>query len=136
MFFLAVVKYMRNKAEVDWNAVAVEQRLKNAEVAKVRFGQIKRKLGISSAGDGPATPTSRAHRTLKKRDGSVMKTPPKDSDTEIRAMRAKPKHFDEEAEDDEDDENSEANEDDKQGFGAFKHEDDSDFEKLVKKEKA
>ncbi|KAK5997107.1 hypothetical protein PT974_02459 [Cladobotryum mycophilum] len=54
MFFYAIVKHTRNKADIDWNAVAEEQGFKNAEVAKVRFGQVKRKLGI--AGDATTTP--------------------------------------------------------------------------------
>jgi hypothetical protein len=35
MFFFAIVKHTRNKADVDWNSVAQEQGFKNAEVAKV-----------------------------------------------------------------------------------------------------
>ncbi|TWU78646.1 hypothetical protein ED733_005476 [Metarhizium rileyi] len=63
MFFFAIVKHTRNKADIDWNAVAIEQGFKNADVAKVRFGQVKRKLGISTNTDTPAstrTPTKRA----------------------------------------------------------------------------
>lgn len=37
MFFFAIVKHTRNKADIDWEAVAQEQNFKNAEVAKVRF---------------------------------------------------------------------------------------------------
>ncbi|KAL7821434.1 hypothetical protein V8C44DRAFT_354070 [Trichoderma aethiopicum] len=48
MFFFAIVKHTKNRADIDWNAVAVEQGFKNAEVAKVRFGQVRRKLGIES----------------------------------------------------------------------------------------
>lgn len=35
MFFFAIVKHTRNKADIDWNAVATEQGFKNANVAKV-----------------------------------------------------------------------------------------------------
>lgn len=35
MFFFAIVKHTRNKADIDWSAVATEQGFKNAEVAKV-----------------------------------------------------------------------------------------------------
>lgn len=35
MFFFAIVKHTRNKADIDCNAVALEQNFKNAEVAKV-----------------------------------------------------------------------------------------------------
>jgi hypothetical protein len=37
MFFFAIVKHTRNKADIDWDAVAQDQNFKNAEVAKVRF---------------------------------------------------------------------------------------------------
>ncbi|UNI20053.1 hypothetical protein JDV02_006181 [Purpureocillium takamizusanense] len=64
MFFFAIVKHTKNKADIDWSAVAEEQNFKNAEVAKVRFGQIKRKLGISTtdspASAGGATTSTRA----------------------------------------------------------------------------
>ncbi|KAH7154988.1 hypothetical protein B0J13DRAFT_544478 [Dactylonectria estremocensis] len=57
MLFFSIVKNTRNKADVDWDAVALEQNFKNSEVAKVRFGQVKRKLGISSdASVPPRTP--------------------------------------------------------------------------------
>jgi hypothetical protein len=77
MFFFAIVKHTKNKADIDWNAVAGEQGFKSAEVAKVRglkclhhilrikllqcssqqvrFGQVKRKLGIDGATPSPAT---------------------------------------------------------------------------------
>lgn len=35
MFFFAIVKHTRNRADIDWDAVAQEQGFKNAEVAKV-----------------------------------------------------------------------------------------------------
>ena len=35
MFFFAIVKHTKNKADIDWEAVATEQGFKNAEVAKV-----------------------------------------------------------------------------------------------------
>lgn len=37
MFFFAIVKHTRNRADIDWDAVAQEQGFKNAEVAKVRL---------------------------------------------------------------------------------------------------
>ncbi|KAG6029052.1 hypothetical protein E4U41_000503 [Claviceps citrina] len=74
MFFFAIVKHTRNKADIDWNAVAVEQGFKNADVAKVRFGQVKRKLGISSDAPVVATPPS-ASRTPTKKAPSVASTP-------------------------------------------------------------
>ncbi|KYK55765.1 hypothetical protein DCS_07729 [Drechmeria coniospora] len=72
MFFFAIVKHTRNKADIDWAAVAVEQGFKNAEVAKVRFGQVKRKLGISST-TIPESPTSATKVTPKK--GRVVNGP-------------------------------------------------------------
>ncbi|KAG7285094.1 hypothetical protein NEMBOFW57_009714 [Staphylotrichum longicolle] len=72
--FFAVIKNMMGKPEVDWAAVAVDSGLKNAETAKVRYGQIKRKLGLETwnlpkgkdakkgdadaEDDGPKTPGS------------------------------------------------------------------------------
>ncbi|KXX81231.1 hypothetical protein MMYC01_201382 [Madurella mycetomatis] len=73
--FYTVIKNMKGKPEVDWNAVAADNGFKNAETAKVRYGQIKRKLGMDTwaannarardddAGDDagtaiPATPTA------------------------------------------------------------------------------
>ncbi|KPM37206.1 hypothetical protein AK830_g9349 [Neonectria ditissima] len=60
MLFFSIVKNTKNKADVDWEAVALEQGFKTSEVAKVRFGQVKRKLGISSdaspAKKGAVTP--------------------------------------------------------------------------------
>ncbi|PNY28834.1 Uncharacterized protein TCAP_01247 [Tolypocladium capitatum] len=55
MFFFAIVKHTRNKADIDWDLVAAEQGFKNAEVAKVRFGQVKRKLGITTSNDTPGS---------------------------------------------------------------------------------
>ncbi|RGP66842.1 hypothetical protein FLONG3_8714 [Fusarium longipes] len=71
MLFFSIVKHTRNKADVDWNAVAIEAGFKNADVAKVRFGQVKRKLGISTETSIPA----RAPVTPKKpAGGRVSKT--------------------------------------------------------------
>ncbi|KAL3960130.1 origin recognition complex subunit 6 (ORC6) domain-containing protein [Purpureocillium lilacinum] len=80
MFFFAIVKHTKNKADIDWSAVADEQGFKNAEVAKVRFGQIKRKLGISTnAADSPgsASTTTRAtpKRATPKKPATPKKTP-------------------------------------------------------------
>ncbi|KJZ80381.1 hypothetical protein HIM_00231 [Hirsutella minnesotensis 3608] len=101
MFFYAIVKHMKNKADIDWEAVASEQGFKNAEVAKVcpsqhtsdsgapslqnprlihdalaqvRFGQVKRKLGINASAE---TPTSSARASGKKRDAAPGATPTK-----------------------------------------------------------
>ncbi|KAH8178050.1 hypothetical protein LIA77_03132 [Sarocladium implicatum] len=73
MFFFAIVKHTKNKADIDWAAVANEQGFKNAEVAKVRFGQVKRKLGINEPA-GPRTPSKAGVAA-----GRVTKTPTKRS---------------------------------------------------------
>ncbi|KAK0634767.1 hypothetical protein B0T17DRAFT_594556 [Bombardia bombarda] len=80
ILFFSIIRNMKTKPEIDWKAVAQEAKLKNAETAKVRFGQIKRKLGIdsnSSSGDnsssgGVAAPKTKA--TPKK--ASVTKKVP------------------------------------------------------------
>ncbi|KND94176.1 hypothetical protein TOPH_01099, partial [Tolypocladium ophioglossoides CBS 100239] len=74
MFFFAIVKHTRNKADIDWDLVAAEQGFKNAEVAKVRFGQVKRKLGITTSND---TPASSARSVAKKGITSTVRTPTK-----------------------------------------------------------
>ncbi|KAM5351963.1 hypothetical protein ACJ41O_004686 [Fusarium nematophilum] len=71
MLFFSIVKHTRNKADVDWEAVAQEAGFKNADVAKVRFGQVKRKLGISTDPNGPTTPTKKTPGSGSK----VAKTP-------------------------------------------------------------
>ncbi|KAG6159147.1 hypothetical protein E4U11_004390 [Claviceps purpurea] len=77
MFFFAIVKHTRNKADIDWNAVALEQSFKNADVAKVRFGQVKRKLGIKcDAGPAVTTPPPSC-RAYTKTTRSVAGTPTK-----------------------------------------------------------
>ncbi|KAM0427332.1 hypothetical protein ACHAPT_007767 [Fusarium lateritium] len=72
MLFFSIVKHTRNKADVDWDLVAIEAGFKNADVAKVRFGQVKRKLGISTdTGVTPRAPTT----PTKKGASKVAKTP-------------------------------------------------------------
>ncbi|KAM0486086.1 hypothetical protein ACHAPX_000788 [Trichoderma viride] len=79
MFFFAIVKHTRNRADIDWDAVAQEQGFKNAEVAKVRFGQVKRKLGIdpnvtpkkgSNSSPGGASTPSKVRKTPTGRTGT------------------------------------------------------------------
>ncbi|KAK8146791.1 hypothetical protein G3M48_002600 [Beauveria asiatica] len=69
IFFFNIVQHMKNKGDIDWDAVAESSGFKNAGVARVRFGQIKRKYGLegdsptkktgkgAQAGDVPSTPT-------------------------------------------------------------------------------
>ncbi|RBR13120.1 uncharacterized protein FIESC28_08306 [Fusarium coffeatum] len=81
MLFFSIVKHTRNKADVDWNAVATEAGFKNADVAKVRFGQVKRKLGITTETTAPArTPAT------PKKPSRVSKT------TTPRSVKAKGKN--------------------------------------------
>ncbi|KAL2018648.1 hypothetical protein VTK56DRAFT_551 [Thermocarpiscus australiensis] len=46
--FFTIIKNMKGKPEIDWNAVAADNGFKNADTAKVRYGQIKRKLGLDN----------------------------------------------------------------------------------------
>ncbi|KAL7781979.1 hypothetical protein V8C43DRAFT_310616 [Trichoderma afarasin] len=73
MFFFAIVKHTRNRADIDWDAVAQEQGFKNAEVAKVRFGQVRRKLGISI--DTATTPKKGSSSSAASTPSKVRKTP-------------------------------------------------------------
>ncbi|EHK24466.1 uncharacterized protein TRIVIDRAFT_61259 [Trichoderma virens Gv29-8] len=73
MFFFAIVKHTRNKADIDWDAVAQEQGFKNAEVAKVRFGQVKRKLGINT--ETATTPKKASATSTTSTPSKVRKTP-------------------------------------------------------------
>ncbi|KAL7937478.1 hypothetical protein V8C35DRAFT_276972 [Trichoderma chlorosporum] len=73
MFFFAIVKHTRNKADIDWDGVAQEQGFKNAEVAKVRFGQVKRKLGINT--DSATTPKKSGTSSATSTPSKVRKTP-------------------------------------------------------------
>ncbi|KAF5670320.1 hypothetical protein FHETE_4565 [Fusarium heterosporum] len=87
MLFFSIVKHTRNKADVDWNAVATEAGFKNADVAKVRFGQVKRKLGISTE---TTAPVRTAFSTPKKGTGSrVSKTAPRSAKGKGRGSKVK-----------------------------------------------
>ncbi|KAK1245287.1 hypothetical protein MKX08_004916 [Trichoderma sp. CBMAI-0020] len=89
MFFFAIVKHTRNRADIDWDAVAQEQGFKNAEVAKVRFGQVKRKLGI----DSNVTPKkgSNASPSSASTPSKVRKTPTGRAGTKGRARGSRAK---------------------------------------------
>ncbi|RDA83402.1 hypothetical protein CP532_4828 [Ophiocordyceps camponoti-leonardi (nom. inval.)] len=89
MFFFAIVKHTRNKADIDWESVAKDQGFKSADVARVRFGQIKRKLGLSSVTDTPP----RGSATKKRTGGpSATTTPTKGpkNDTPVKAVKSEP----------------------------------------------
>ncbi|KAK3320954.1 hypothetical protein B0T19DRAFT_466165 [Cercophora scortea] len=55
LFFFNIIKNMRNRPDIDWNAVAADSNLKNSDTAKVRFGQIKRKHGLENWGTSANT---------------------------------------------------------------------------------
>ncbi|KAM0669086.1 hypothetical protein ACQRIU_002648 [Beauveria bassiana] len=100
IFFFNIVQHMKNKGDIDWNAVAESSGFKNAGVAKVRFGQIKRKYGLE--GDSPTKKTGKGAQA-----GDVSSTP-----TKVTKSRKAPggggrgrKVKKEEPEDDDDDEN-------------------------------
>ncbi|KAL1841422.1 hypothetical protein VTJ49DRAFT_7099 [Mycothermus thermophilus] len=46
--FYAIIKHMKGKPEIDWDGVAQFVGLKNADTAKSRYGQVRRKLGIDN----------------------------------------------------------------------------------------
>ncbi|KLU81622.1 hypothetical protein MAPG_00707 [Magnaporthiopsis poae ATCC 64411] len=66
-FFLYILKHLKNKPEVDWEAVAREANFKNGPTANARFRQIKQKLGFAAA------PTPKKARASGEASGS--KTP-------------------------------------------------------------
>ncbi|KAK2605952.1 hypothetical protein QQS21_003678 [Conoideocrella luteorostrata] len=121
MFFFAIVKHTRNKADIDWNSVASEQGFKNADVAKVRFGQVKRKLGITTESPAIGTsPCATARTPTKKSGGSVGGTPTKVVKTPGRAgtkgkPRGKPAKKEESEDDDDDDQTVAVKDEDEDG---------------------
>ncbi|KAK3343901.1 hypothetical protein B0T25DRAFT_634874 [Lasiosphaeria hispida] len=98
--FYTIIKNMKEKPTIDWDGVANDNNFKNAETAKVRFGQVKRKLGVDMMGpanaDGgsPAanTPTTADFGTGSGTAGSAAtgtgvkkRTPAKPRATKLRA---------------------------------------------------
>ncbi|KAI0121518.1 hypothetical protein F4776DRAFT_220196 [Hypoxylon sp. NC0597] len=58
-FFVTIIKYLPMPAgmELDWDAFAKDMGFKDATIAKMRFGQIRRKYGSSkAAGNGTQDP--------------------------------------------------------------------------------
>ncbi|KAH8205497.1 hypothetical protein TruAng_000403 [Truncatella angustata] len=87
-FFAAMIKNMKNKPEIDWNGVADELGYANANTAKVRFGQIKKKLGLNF-GNTPSSEGSRAvKRPATKALSSKAKRPKKASADKASANEA------------------------------------------------
>ncbi|KAM3513736.1 hypothetical protein MY11210_002645 [Beauveria gryllotalpidicola] len=70
IFFFNIVQHMKNKGDIDWDAVAESSGFKNAGVARVRFGQIKRKYGLE--GDSPSKKTGKGAQP-----GDIPPTPTK-----------------------------------------------------------
>ncbi|KAM7183457.1 hypothetical protein V8F33_013567 [Rhypophila sp. PSN 637] len=60
--FFTLIKNMKSKPDIDWDQVAIDNGFKNAETAKVRYGQIKRKLGLTDTAAQGAPPAPRAPR--------------------------------------------------------------------------
>ncbi|VUC33998.1 unnamed protein product [Clonostachys rosea] len=86
MFFFSIVKNMKTQADIDWVNVAEDRGFKNAEVAKVRFGQVKRKLGIwSDNGGAKSSPKKTPLSTPTK----VTKTPTKRGSAKARMSKMK-----------------------------------------------
>ncbi|KAL2263267.1 hypothetical protein VTK26DRAFT_7532 [Humicola hyalothermophila] len=83
--FYTIIKNMKGKPEIDWQNVALDNNFKNAETAKVRYGQIKRKLGLDNWG---ATP----HKTKEANDGNTAGSgedgfPVPDTPTPVRSKK-------------------------------------------------
>ncbi|KAH8781867.1 hypothetical protein BGZ57DRAFT_1003436 [Hyaloscypha finlandica] len=100
IFFLAILNNMKNKPEVDWDAVAQSSGFKNGNTAATRFGQIKKKWGaMSSDADTTASGSSpskspKAKTPKKAKVGSGTNTSPSKV-TKKRDRKSKVKHEDE-----------------------------------------
>ncbi|KAK0741697.1 hypothetical protein B0T21DRAFT_432982 [Apiosordaria backusii] len=46
--FFSIIKNLRTRPDIDWEGVARDNGFKNAETAKVRYGQVRRKLDIDN----------------------------------------------------------------------------------------
>ncbi|KAI1365820.1 hypothetical protein F5Y08DRAFT_302765 [Xylaria arbuscula] len=69
-FFTILFKYLPRQLDIKWEDFAKEMGLKNQNVAKVRLGQIRKKLGIDGVGDSPVKP-----RAARPNPGKVTKKP-------------------------------------------------------------
>lgn len=79
-----VLKNVKGKLDVNWEGVAIAMNLKNVNVAKVRFGQIKKKLnwdsvdqGETAAGPGPQSPQVTPVKKSRGRKPQNPETPTK-----------------------------------------------------------
>ncbi|KAF7539904.1 hypothetical protein G7054_g1754 [Neopestalotiopsis clavispora] len=69
-FFFAVLKHLKTKPDTDWDAVAAELGYANKAVAQTRFGQIKRRLGITG-GDKTPEAKNKVTKSTPKKTGSA-----------------------------------------------------------------
>ncbi|KAK6844507.1 hypothetical protein PG995_014617 [Apiospora arundinis] len=56
-FFFIILSNMKGAPSVDWETVAKQAGYSSSDVARVRFGQIKKRLGLTS-GAAPASPAT------------------------------------------------------------------------------
>ncbi|KAK4175959.1 hypothetical protein QBC36DRAFT_311563 [Triangularia setosa] len=82
--FYSIVKNLRTRPDIDWEGVARDNGFKNAETAKVRYGQVKRKLNIDNwappvkaPGSGKSTTTHASGSGLGKTEPDGAPTKPK-----------------------------------------------------------
>jgi hypothetical protein len=62
--------------QVDWNQVAEKSGYSNGATASVRYGQIKKRLGLINDGSAPAAKSTPAKARTKKEVGSGTNTTP------------------------------------------------------------
>lgn len=83
-FFLNIIKFNKSKLDTEWDKVAEASGFKNAETAKVRFGQIKKKLGFQTA-------TPMAARVRPGKRGADNDEPGASAEKKPRKTPAKPR---------------------------------------------
>ncbi|KAK8039594.1 hypothetical protein PG993_008005 [Apiospora rasikravindrae] len=66
-FFFVILKNMKTQPQVDWDAVAKEAGYNSGSTAVTRFGQIKKRLGLTTAKYGPSP--AKAPTKVTKRGG-------------------------------------------------------------------
>ncbi|RDW88087.1 hypothetical protein BP6252_00119 [Coleophoma cylindrospora] len=93
-FFLSILANQKTKPDVDWDVVAQKNGYNNANTAKVRFGQIKRRLGYTddyvapkAAGSGGRKPKVKAEAEGSASGSGMNKTP-----TKVKKTPTKPKN--------------------------------------------
>ncbi|KAI0871394.1 hypothetical protein GGS24DRAFT_509852 [Hypoxylon argillaceum] len=93
-FFVILVKYLPKAVEIDWDEFAKEMGLKDGNVAKVRFRQIRTKLGILLPEAGspakPATP-----KVLKPANENNKVTKSRKSPAKVKKSKQEPEQADE-----------------------------------------